>query len=427
MVRLPTPGGDDDIWGDLLNDFLEVSLDNTNVDEGERGKLKPTAVDEAGAVMNTDTSTADMDFVVDEDAMTSDSATKIPTQQSVKAYVDSLGAGYAVLAGKSGGQTINGGTGSGENLLLRSTSHATKGVISIGSSPSEKVVIGGTSMPETAAASFGINSNGTFAAAGSQMGIDARAKPTFSTTTGGEWTGADFTSLPTATTNMTKITGILMQAGPGGASSGTITDSIGVSAFGTNAAGSATVTTGTAIIANTGSVVGALTNSYGIRVENGTFAGTTTNTTGIYVNALPGSTSKIGLDIAGQSSATTNIGVRIAKSDTYSLQLSSTAGDAASGITFGTDTNLYRSAADTLKTDDKLLVTGEFELDGALNHDGSTVGFFGATPVSQSTGWSVSNEATIKNYDANATTINEMADVLGTLIEYLKTIGILGA
>lgn len=44
-------------------------------------------VDAAGAVMNTDTSTAAMGFVVDEDDMVSNSATKIPTQQSVAAYV----------------------------------------------------------------------------------------------------------------------------------------------------------------------------------------------------------------------------------------------------------------------------------------------------------------------------------------------------
>jgi len=48
-----------------------------------------TNVDAAGAVMESDTTTANMSFVVDEDAMTSNSATKIPTQQSVKAYVDS--------------------------------------------------------------------------------------------------------------------------------------------------------------------------------------------------------------------------------------------------------------------------------------------------------------------------------------------------
>jgi len=47
-----------------------------------------TNVNAAGAVMNSDSTTASMSFVVDEDAMTSNSATKVPTQQSVKAYVD---------------------------------------------------------------------------------------------------------------------------------------------------------------------------------------------------------------------------------------------------------------------------------------------------------------------------------------------------
>jgi hypothetical protein len=47
-----------------------------------------TNVDAAGAVMEADTSTASMGFVVDEDDMNSDSATKLATQQSIKAYVD---------------------------------------------------------------------------------------------------------------------------------------------------------------------------------------------------------------------------------------------------------------------------------------------------------------------------------------------------
>ncbi|MDV7992064.1 hypothetical protein [Rhodococcus sp. IEGM 1374] len=46
-------------------------------------------VDAAGAVMNSDLSTAAMQFVIDEDNMASNSATKVPTQQSTKAYVDS--------------------------------------------------------------------------------------------------------------------------------------------------------------------------------------------------------------------------------------------------------------------------------------------------------------------------------------------------
>lgn len=55
------------------------------------------------------------------------------------------------------------------------------------------------------------------------------------------------------------------------------------------------------------------------------------------------------------------------------------------------------------------------------------IGFFGVTPVARSTGWSVSNVVTDKTYNATSTTLNEVAHTLGTLIEYLKTIGILGA
>lgn len=47
-----------------------------------------TNVAAAGAVMESDATTAAMSFVLDEDNMASDSATKLATQQSIKAYVD---------------------------------------------------------------------------------------------------------------------------------------------------------------------------------------------------------------------------------------------------------------------------------------------------------------------------------------------------
>ena len=62
-----------------------------------------TNVDAAGAVMNSDTSTVSMAFVVDEDDMVTNSATKVPTQQSVKAYVDN-----EVLSATGGGLTEGG-------------------------------------------------------------------------------------------------------------------------------------------------------------------------------------------------------------------------------------------------------------------------------------------------------------------------------
>ncbi len=57
-----------------------------------------TNVADAGAVMESDTTTASMSFVVDEDNMASNLATKVPTQQSVKAYVDTQIGGENTLA-----------------------------------------------------------------------------------------------------------------------------------------------------------------------------------------------------------------------------------------------------------------------------------------------------------------------------------------
>lgn len=62
-------------------------------------------VDAAGAVMNSDTSTAAMSFVVDEDNMASNSATKVPTQQSVKAYVDTAVTGLLDFKGSTNAST----------------------------------------------------------------------------------------------------------------------------------------------------------------------------------------------------------------------------------------------------------------------------------------------------------------------------------
>ena len=59
--------------------------------------------------------------------------------------------------------------------------------------------------------------------------------------------------------------------------------------------------------------------------------------------------------------------------------------NAVEGLTFGSshDTNIYRSAANTLKTDDKLIVDGELNPTAAFNHDGSTFGVLGVAPAGQ--------------------------------------------
>lgn len=70
-----------------------------NVEDGA-DVTDATNVAAAGAVMEGDTSTASMSFVVDEDNMASNSATKLSTQQSIKAYADTkLALGGGTMTG----------------------------------------------------------------------------------------------------------------------------------------------------------------------------------------------------------------------------------------------------------------------------------------------------------------------------------------
>jgi hypothetical protein len=76
-----------------------------------------TNVDAAGATMNTDADVSGNTWVVDEDDLASDSATKVPTQQSVKAYTDS---GTQTLTNKTiGAATISGTIAAADNNFER--------------------------------------------------------------------------------------------------------------------------------------------------------------------------------------------------------------------------------------------------------------------------------------------------------------------
>ena len=71
---------------------------------------------------------------------------------------------------------------------------------------------------------------------------------------------------------------------------------------------------------------------------------------------------------------------------------------------------------------------GDVEIDGALNHDGSTVGFFGTTPATQPAAYT--RNATIVEdrtllASASATTLNNN-NVLAALIADLQSLGVIG-
>ena len=76
-----------------------VDGDKTKLDgiETAADVTDATNVNAAGATMNTDTDVSSNSWVLDEDNMASDDATKVPTQQSVKAYVDTNAGGDLVV------------------------------------------------------------------------------------------------------------------------------------------------------------------------------------------------------------------------------------------------------------------------------------------------------------------------------------------
>lgn len=81
--------------GSGTNASLMLPADKNKLDgiEALADVTDATNVDAAGATMNSDTDVSTNGWVVDEDDMVSDDPTKVPTQQSVKAYVDANAGG----------------------------------------------------------------------------------------------------------------------------------------------------------------------------------------------------------------------------------------------------------------------------------------------------------------------------------------------
>lgn len=139
---------------------------------------------------------------------------------------------------------------------------------------------------------------------------------------------------------------------------------------------------------------------------------TSTGGANYFAAAHPSSTGDpfIRFDITGTLSWA--IGVDNSDSDKFKISASSVLG-------FGSSDCL------TITTGGVVNIPGELDLDGALNHDGTTVGFYGVTPVVRSSAYTPTNVTTDRAYDADSTSTAELADVLGTLIADLKATGII--
>ena len=67
----------------------------------------------------------------------------------------------------------------------------------------------------------------------------------------------------------------------------------------------------------------------------------------------------------------------------------------------------------------------DIEIDAALNHDGSTAGFFGTAPASRTAAYTPTNVTPDRAFDADSTTLGEIADIVGTILADLTLYGLL--
>jgi hypothetical protein len=159
------------------------------------------------------------------------------------------------------------------------------------------------------------------------------------------------------------------------------------------------------------------TNRRDIEIAAGVVSGTVTNWDCIYVPSITTGTNFSVIRSLVNSGATRRF---INHTGTAQSDFGGAIGLGA-GATI--DVVLSRVAANVLG-----LASGDsFRIiNGDLEHQAGNVGFYGATPVAQSAAYTPTNVTTDRAYDANATTVDELADVLGTLIADLQATGIIG-
>lgn len=255
------------------------------------------------------TPTTDNFLVSNADAWASRTPAQARTHMGLGTIAVEAEVNYALLAGRSGGQTLTGGTAGSNKLILRSTSNATKGSVELDEAGGKTTLI--------------------LSSAGTNTGL------TIGTDTNLYRSGANVL----ATDDQ-----VLINSNTSGGNQLTIDN--------TNTAGRGE------LLFSEGAAV------KGIFQYRGTTNGTIPNTfrfqsqTSTNTDILFGTNGGNHIFIAGgQNGLTTGrVGISTVVPAGGLLTIGTDTTTATGGLYLGTDTNLYRSAADTLKTDDNLIV-----------------------------------------------------------------------
>jgi len=112
----------------------------------------------------------------------------------------------------------------------------------------------------------------------------------------------------------------------------------------------------------------------------------------------------------------------------YEMQLksSTTAGQNAGRLSWEWATATHASRASRGKLSAYYTSTERTPIQWGADSSETLLGFHGTTPVAQSAAYTPSNVSTDRSYDADSTTLAEVADVLGTLIADLQAVGLIG-
>jgi hypothetical protein len=110
----------------------------------------------------------------------------------------------------------------------------------------------------------------------------------------------------------------------------------------------------------------------------------------------------------------------------FQLKSSTTEDQDAAGIRVGWQTATHASRAASGAIDAYYTTTARECLNWAADSSAARIGFLGAAHQPRTSAYTPTNVTTDRSYDANATTVDEIADVLGTLIADLQAFGLLG-
>ena len=109
------------------------------------------------------------------------------------------------------------------------------------------------------------------------------------------------------------------------------------------------------------------------------------------------------------------------------LRLSHTAGSVFCDIQSESDGDVsIEPSGDNINIIDKNLLFGTATGTQIGTATTQKLAFYGSTPIVQPAAYTLSNVNADRGYDADATTLDEIADVLGTLISDLQNLGLIG-